>query len=140
MNKREIFRKRLVEVRKKLELSQGKFAQLLKTSQSTICQYEKGDIEPSLETLSKIADIGNTTIDYLLGREEFTSQGGIKLPADFCKIIKGIADFIDKNEESNVLLITNKDEKILIELLRRLNQKDKKEILNFCQFKVSTMM
>lgn len=139
MNKKEIFRKRLVEIRKKLGLSQGKFAQILNTSQSTVCQYEKGDIEPSLETLSKIADIGNTTVDCLLGREDFIPREGIRLPSDFCKIIREIANFIDKNKESNILLVSDKYEKNLVELVRNLNEEDKKELLNFCHFKISNI-
>ncbi|MEC2073196.1 helix-turn-helix domain-containing protein [Alkalihalophilus marmarensis] len=44
-------------------------ADKLDVARSTYTAYERGTKQPSLETLSKIADILETSTDYLLGRE-----------------------------------------------------------------------
>jgi transcriptional regulator with XRE-family HTH domain len=56
---------RIVELRKKLKLTQDGFGKLLKVQKSTISRYESGTI-PGDENLRKIAQIGNTTIEWLL--------------------------------------------------------------------------
>jgi transcriptional regulator with XRE-family HTH domain len=56
---------RIVEVRKKLNLSQEEFGKLVGVRKSTISRYESGTI-PGDENLRRIAEIGNTTIDWLL--------------------------------------------------------------------------
>ena len=35
-----------------------------------MCNYEKGKSEPNIETLIKLADYYNVTLDYLVGRDE----------------------------------------------------------------------
>jgi transcriptional regulator with XRE-family HTH domain len=56
---------RIGEVRKKLNLSQEEFGKLVGVRKSTISRYESGII-PGDENLRKIAEIGNTTIEWLL--------------------------------------------------------------------------
>jgi transcriptional regulator with XRE-family HTH domain len=56
---------RIGEVRKKLNLSQEEFGKLVGVRKSTISRYESGTI-PGDENLRRIAEIGNTTIDWLL--------------------------------------------------------------------------
>jgi transcriptional regulator with XRE-family HTH domain len=56
---------RIGEVRKQLNLNQEEFGKLLGVRKSTISRYESGTI-PGDENLRKIAEIGNTTIEWLL--------------------------------------------------------------------------
>jgi transcriptional regulator with XRE-family HTH domain len=56
---------RIGELRKKLNLSQEEFGKLLGVKKSTISRYESGTI-PGDENLRKIAELGNTTIEWLL--------------------------------------------------------------------------
>jgi transcriptional regulator with XRE-family HTH domain len=56
---------RMGEVRKQLNLNQEEFGKLLGVRKSTISRYESGTI-PGAENLRKIAEIGNTTIKWLL--------------------------------------------------------------------------
>lgn len=58
---------RIKEIRKKLG-SQEKLANLLGVQKPTISRYESGRV-PDAETLKKIADIGNTTVEWLLRGE-----------------------------------------------------------------------
>lgn len=63
-----MFSNRLRSTRKGKKLSQEELAKLIKTTKSTISNYENGYSTPSNEVLIKIADVLNTSTDYLLGR------------------------------------------------------------------------
>lgn len=59
--------KRIREIRTRLHLTQRELAKLLglKTG-SAISAYETGDASPTIETLIKLAEIGNTSYDWIL--------------------------------------------------------------------------
>ena len=67
----KIFQERLIEQRKLNKLTQRQVADCLKIAQPSYIRYENGTSEPSLETLVKLADLFDVTIDYLLGRTEY---------------------------------------------------------------------
>ena len=59
---------RLKELRKMRHLSQLRLAFDLNMNQNTISRYENMEREADYETLIKIADYFDVSIDYLLGR------------------------------------------------------------------------
>ena len=59
---------RLKELRQKRKISQVKLAFDLNMNQNTISRYENLEREADYETLVKIADYFNISLDYLLGR------------------------------------------------------------------------
>jgi transcriptional regulator with XRE-family HTH domain len=61
---------RIQELRKKSKMRQVELASILGISQSALSYWERGDYEPDNESLMKIADIFNTSIDYLLCRTD----------------------------------------------------------------------
>ena len=61
---------RLIALRKEHHLTQSDFANLLNVSQAAIGNWELGKREPDLETLSRIADYFQVSVDYLLGRSD----------------------------------------------------------------------
>lgn len=63
--------KRIKELRVEAGLTQQALAQKLGVLQHTISSYEHNIKRPSLETLILMADIFNTSTDYLLGRVDF---------------------------------------------------------------------
>lgn len=65
---------RLKELRKKKKISQLKLAMDLTLNQNSISRYENMEREADYETLIKLADYFNVSIDYLLGRTD-TPQG-----------------------------------------------------------------
>ena len=67
----KIFCNRLRELRTEKGLSQKEFAKILNTTNSSVCDWECGRTEPSLETLVKIADYFNVCTDYILGRKDY---------------------------------------------------------------------
>lgn len=64
------FAMRLKKLREQKKLNQTELANLLEVSNGSISKWERGDRQPDYETLEKIADIFNVTIDYLLGRSD----------------------------------------------------------------------
>ena len=67
----KIFQESLVEQRKLNNLTQRQVAEYLNMAQPSYIRYEKGTAQPSLENLVKLADLFETSIDYLCGREEY---------------------------------------------------------------------
>ena len=59
---------KLKELRKRKNITQACIAKNMDISTQVYSRYERGDREPSLETLIKLADYFNVTIDELLGR------------------------------------------------------------------------
>lgn len=58
---------RIKEARKAANLTQRQLADRLGIKVSTLSGYEIGAHDPKSNTLSKIADICHTTVDFLLG-------------------------------------------------------------------------
>ena len=65
-----MFPKKLNETRKLRGITAKKMADSLNMQIRGYRKYESGDSSPSLESLVKIADILDVSIDYLLGRTE----------------------------------------------------------------------
>jgi transcriptional regulator with XRE-family HTH domain len=62
------FSQRLEDERKKRGLTQRGLALELKVPVSEVVFYELGDKKPDVDTLNKLADLFNVSIDYLLCR------------------------------------------------------------------------
>ena len=58
------------ELRKQAGLTMKELGRIVGVSESTISLYERGQHEPDLVTLSRIAECLNTSVDYLLGRDD----------------------------------------------------------------------
>lgn len=83
---------RIRELRKQRKLTAKKLGEIMNVAESTISLYENGKREPDYNTLNKLADYFDVTVDYLLGRDE-------KKPSD------------EKDEEldPNTLIIRGRD-------------------------------
>lgn len=60
----------LKELRSNCGLTQLQLAGILDISKSNISKYEAGSVEPNMDTLIRIANYFNVSIDYLMGRED----------------------------------------------------------------------
>ena len=65
------FSVRLRELRENSGLSQKKLAEVLHTTNSSVCDWERGRAEPSLKTVVDIADCFGVSCDYLLGKTDY---------------------------------------------------------------------
>ncbi len=65
-----IFPERLSYLMRIEKLSQSELARKIGISQSAICNWLNGKKEPSIESLWKLADYFDVTVDYLIGKEK----------------------------------------------------------------------
>ena len=65
-----MIKERLKELRKERGLNQRELALYLKLSPSTIAMYETGQRIPDADTLEKLADYFNVSVDFILGRTD----------------------------------------------------------------------
>lgn len=109
---------RLKSLREDADLSQKELAKLLGVSPSTIGMYEAGKRTPDSEMLTRICDFFNITVDYLIGRSN------IKNPK--CSTYN--------KEEQNPI---TDDEKNILNLYKKLNDKDKAKFEGMMELKIS---
>lgn len=65
-----MLKNRLKELRKRENITQVQFARIFDISAGTIAMWETGKREPDIDTIIKIADYFNVSVDYLLGKSE----------------------------------------------------------------------
>lgn len=70
------FSERLIQLRQLHKLTQKQLAEILSVTPVTVQRFEYGTARPSLDTLVKIADHFNVSLDYVVGR----SSDSHKLP------------------------------------------------------------
>jgi transcriptional regulator with XRE-family HTH domain len=79
---------RIKELRSRRGLTQDQIAEKLNMNRANFSHYERGTSIPPGDMLGKIADILNTTTDYLLGRTEPTQIDDFTI--DMAKDIMGL--------------------------------------------------
>lgn len=65
---------RIIDLRKKLALTQEKFAEKVGISPDSVRKMERDDLKVSADTAIKIADSCNVSLDWIYGRTEDTSD------------------------------------------------------------------
>ena len=65
---------RIRELRKAKKVTMKELGNMIGVAESTMSLYETGKRKPDPETLSRLADYFNVSVDYLLGRDEGQSQ------------------------------------------------------------------
>ena len=64
--KKNIFSRKLIDLRRKNQLSQAGLANKLFVTRQSISKWENGESEPSIDKLISIAEIFNTSLDNLI--------------------------------------------------------------------------
>lgn len=62
---------KIADLRKKEKMSQNALGKKVNTSGDIIGRYERDEVKPSIEVASRIADVLNISLDYLMGKTEF---------------------------------------------------------------------
>ncbi len=96
----------LKNLRENAGISQKQLAESVGVSQQSINKYENHKIEPDIDTLIKIADYFETSVDYLIGHSTIRRK-------------------IERTEEYEL----NAEESSLIEQYRKLSTKQRNSIL-----------
>ena len=81
------FSERLRSLRTSRNLSQMDLSKLIQLSKSSINMYERGEREPGLETLERIADFFNVDMDYLLGKSDVPNRAYLSTASPATNII-----------------------------------------------------
>jgi transcriptional regulator with XRE-family HTH domain len=82
-----MFSVRLAYLRKKKNVTQQKVADYLGITRPAYTAYEQGKRQPDYETLTKIADFFDVTVDYLIGRTDDPQEDSLKEDDD--KVLDG---------------------------------------------------
>src|SRR5690606_19894458 len=85
--------------RKKKGLSQAELGKMIGTSGDVVGRYERGDISPSIEVVSKIADALEVSVDYLIGKTR------MELDKDTMRRIEDISALPQENKNFVLNLI-----------------------------------
>lgn len=85
----------LKKLRNEKKLTQSEIGKILNVTGPTYNGYETEKYEPTIETLCKLADYYNVTLDYLVGRE-FKDDIGYLTP-DQKNVIYAIKQLNEKN-------------------------------------------
>lgn len=110
--------RRIKHLRKEMNLLQKDLAEKLNLTQQTISLYESEKRQPDYETLQKIADFFNVSIDYLLGRTDekkiildSVNDASIEYYADnkIIKDINGLSPESKKDLEEYIKLLKLRD-------------------------------
>lgn len=111
---------RLKELRIEKELLQSDIAKIINKSERTVGFYETGERDMGTETLSKLAEFFNVSIDYLLGKSDIRNlENQQEDPLGLAKVGFSMTDYnppTDKQREQlaeliKVVLKDNKKEK-----------------------------
>ena len=95
------FNNKLKMLRQERGLSQQGLAGEVGMSKSSINMYERGEREPGIETVKRIADFFNVDVDYLFGVSDIRKRRGLKIGTD--RTNKSIARNIKHHrEEANL--------------------------------------
>lgn len=102
-----VFKDRLREKRKEKHLTQAALAKMVGASTRTIQSYELGQRNPAnMDTVQKIADALDTTVEYLLGGESgiyivrAQEKGGAKAAEDIEELVGEISGLFAGGELS----------------------------------------
>ncbi|WP_082236037.1 helix-turn-helix domain-containing protein [Halobacillus massiliensis] len=117
--------KRIKYLRNKNNLSQKRLSEALGMSNVQLSRYESGARQPDYDTILKIADYFDVSIDYLFGRPESTSQDNNE-EEDF---IKEINRLLEKYEIDDFSFFD-------IEKWKSMNPEQIKELESYFQYLV----
>ena len=87
-------------IRKKKGLSQDELAKKVGTISVTIGRYERDEIKPSIDVATKIADVLEVSLDYLVGSSDAVLEKSLvkkisdiqRLPQDQKNIVTALLD------------------------------------------------
>lgn len=88
-----LFGKRLLDTRKKRKLSQDELAKAIGVHAPVIGRYEREEVKPSIETATKIAEVLEVSLDYLIGLFD------VEMDKDTQKRILEVSNFEEKDRE-----------------------------------------
>lgn len=101
----DLFRIRLKALRKEKLKTQEDMSKVLGVTRSTYTNYENGYINPPSATIEALAKYFDVSIDYLLGKTNFTTHDEkIEAPKDIMDISKQLNLMLDNLHDNSAAL------------------------------------
>ena len=116
----ELFKVRLKALRKENLRTQEDVSKVLGIGRSTYAQYERGAINPPMSTIEALAKYFNVSIDYLMGKTNFTTHEERKTAPD---------DVMDVSKQLNIMLDYLNDNSAALTLDGELLDEDSRDLL-----------
>lgn len=99
----------LKALREAAAISQKQLAEAIGVSQQSINKYENHNIEPDIETMIRIADYFNTSVDYLIGnstvRRKIENVTPYELNDEEARMVDNYRKLTKKQKECTITLI-----------------------------------
>ena len=113
---RKIFAQKIKKLRMDYGLTQEKMANIIGVRKTTICNYESGYAQPTLDTLGNIVKCFNIPYSYLLDKSDVIKRRGqippsIIIPFYACNNIEGLMTNTRSQMDSHMLIPTNSNAK-----------------------------
>ena len=96
---------RLKELRKKQNLTQTEFANIIGLQRATYNKQEIEKAKPDIDTLIKFADYYDVSLDYLVGRDNSRCIDKSKLTPNQSKLIDFVLKYDDYMNEKFLLVL-----------------------------------
>ena len=101
----------LKKLREEAGISQKHLAEAIGVSQQSVNKYENHNIEPDIETLKRIADYFDTSIDFLVGFSSERRKTGLSNSQDISRqessLIRKYRTLTPKEKQSIDLILEN---------------------------------
>ena len=91
----------LSEYRKRAGLTQKEVGDHIGISSQAVSKWENGQAEPDIDTLYRLAELYNTTVDELVGR----SSGGTNINKEEKTKLSAVKDFVSKYKKIIIISI-----------------------------------
>lgn len=99
-----LFAERLRELRQQRDLTQARVAELVGVGLRVYHRWERGGAAPHFETLLKLADVLDVSLDELAGREAVDERAGIK-NHELHQLVKEVDQLPDEEQQALILVI-----------------------------------
>lgn len=103
--------KNLRKLREEKGVTQKQLADVISVSQQSINKYENHNIEPDIDTLIKMADYFETSVDYIVGhskiRRKIEIVNSYDLNAEEAKLVEDYRKLSNKQRFSIALILEN---------------------------------
>lgn len=99
---------RLELLRKEKHLTKKQVADFLKIDQSTYGKYELNKREPDFDTLQKLADFYDVSVDFLLGRTDIRNYHVSEAQSGYMIDVSGLPEEIIKQAEDYIEYLKQK--------------------------------
>lgn len=121
---RTIFSRRLTQLRRSNGMTQKQIAQSLSIDRSTYAYYELDKTKPDFETLVRISNIYQVSLDYLLGQSDSPSSPSVV-------VREPGPTYGDALSESVPLSGLSEDEQSFIIMYRQMDDQQRRSMLEY---------